>query len=124
MHFLAGENRDVVKIRGPKEDVDKCYKHLMKIVKELNESSCMTEVPIYKQFHKFVIGKGGANIRKVSMIVWPSVLKFVCIPPKWGVQYYTFMLHKQIWNCMQHFPVFSFFVMFFLKLVKYKNQLY
>ncbi|PNF18399.1 Vigilin [Cryptotermes secundus] len=60
-----GENRDVVKIRGPKEDVDKCYKHLMKIVKELNESSYETEVPIYKQFHKFVIGKGGANIRKI-----------------------------------------------------------
>jgi ribosomal protein S3 len=25
------------------------------------------EVPIYKQFHKFVIGKGGANIRKVRI---------------------------------------------------------
>jgi len=60
-----GEKRDVVKIRGPKEDVDKCHKHLMKIVKELNESSYVIEVPIYKQFHKFVIGKGGANIRKI-----------------------------------------------------------
>lgn len=60
-----GENRDVVKIRGPKEDVDKCHKHLMKTVKELNESNYVIEVPIYKQFHKFVIGKGGANIRKI-----------------------------------------------------------
>lgn len=65
---FTGEKRDVVKIRGPKEDVDKCHKHLMKIVKELNESSYMIEVPIYKQFHKFVIGKGGANIRKVNTI--------------------------------------------------------
>lgn len=66
IHF-TGEKRDVVKIRGPKEDVDKCHKHLMKIVKELNESSYVIEVPIYKQFHKFVIGKGGANIRKVRI---------------------------------------------------------
>jgi len=60
-----GEKRDVVKIPGPKEDVDKCHKHLMKVVKKLNESSCVFEVPIYKQFHKFVIGKGGSNIRKI-----------------------------------------------------------
>lgn len=37
----------------------------MKLVKELNESSYQIEVPIYKQFHKFIIGKGGANIRKI-----------------------------------------------------------
>jgi hypothetical protein len=79
------------------------------------------EVPIYKQFHKFVIGKGGANIRKVSMIVWPSVLMFLYMSPKWGVQYYIFMLHKQIWNCIPHFPVFSIFVMFHLKLVRYEK---
>jgi len=56
-----------VKIRGPKEDVDKCHKHLMKLVKELNESNHVLEVPIFKQFHKFVIGKGGVNIRKVCI---------------------------------------------------------
>lgn len=56
-----------MKIRGPKEDVDKCHKHLMKLVKELNESNHVLEVPIFKQFHKFVIGKGGVNIRKVCI---------------------------------------------------------
>ncbi|KAF2884527.1 hypothetical protein ILUMI_21643 [Ignelater luminosus] len=60
-----GDKRDVVKIRGPKEDVDKCHKYLVKLVKELNESSYQVEVPIYKKFHKFIIGKGGANIRKI-----------------------------------------------------------
>lgn len=55
----------MVKIRGPKEDVDKCHKHLMKLVKELNESSYQVELPIFKQFHKFIIGKAGANIRKI-----------------------------------------------------------
>lgn len=39
----------------------------MKLVKELNESNHVLEVPIFKQFHKFVIGKGGVNIRKVSI---------------------------------------------------------
>ncbi|XP_015598207.1 vigilin [Cephus cinctus] len=59
------EKCDVVKIRGPKEDVDKCHQHLKKLVKKLNENSYVLEVPIFKQFHKFVIGKGGANIRKI-----------------------------------------------------------
>ncbi|KAK9747025.1 KH domain [Popillia japonica] len=60
-----GDKRDVVKIRGPKEDVDKCHKYLQKLVKELNESSYQIEVPIFKQFHKFIIGKGGVKIRKI-----------------------------------------------------------
>lgn len=59
------EKSDVVKVRGPKEDVDQCHKHLMKVVKELLESSFVLEVPIFKQFHKFIIGKGGANIKKI-----------------------------------------------------------
>lgn len=63
--ILSGDKRDIVKIRGPKEDVDRCHKYLMKLVKELNESSHVVEVPIFKQFHKFIIGKGGANIRKI-----------------------------------------------------------
>lgn len=59
------ENTDIVKLRGPKEDVDKCHKDLMKLVKEIQEASYIVEVPIFKQFHKFVIGKGGANIKKI-----------------------------------------------------------
>lgn len=66
MNIFVEEKGDIVKIRGPKDDVDKCHKHLMKLVKDLNENSYLLEVPIFKQFHKFVIGKGGANIRKVS----------------------------------------------------------
>lgn len=59
------ENTDIVKLRGPKEDVDRCHKDLMKLVKEIQESSFIIEVPIFKQVHKFVIGKGGANIKKI-----------------------------------------------------------
>ncbi|XP_046390775.1 vigilin [Ischnura elegans] len=60
-----GDKRDVVTIRGPREDVDKCSQHLMKLVKELSENSYSQDVPIYKQFHKFIIGKRGANIQKI-----------------------------------------------------------
>ncbi|XP_067631497.1 vigilin isoform X2 [Eurosta solidaginis] len=59
------ENSDIVKLRGPKEDVDKFHKDLLKLVKEIQESSHIIEVPIFKQFHKFIIGRGGANIKKI-----------------------------------------------------------
>lgn len=59
------EKSDIVKLRGPKEDVDKCHKQLTKMVKEIQESSYVMEVPIFKQFHKFIIGKGGVNIKKI-----------------------------------------------------------
>ncbi|KAG8224048.1 hypothetical protein J437_LFUL001125 [Ladona fulva] len=61
----VGDKRDVVTIRGPREDVDKCSQYLLKLVKELSENSFKIEVPIYKQFHKFIIGKRGANIQKI-----------------------------------------------------------
>lgn len=59
------EKNDVVKLRGPKEDVDKCHKELLKNVKSLQEQSFVMEVPIFKRFHKFIIGKAGANIKKI-----------------------------------------------------------
>ncbi|XP_055529153.1 vigilin isoform X1 [Wyeomyia smithii] len=59
------DKSDIVKIRGPRDDVDKCHKYLTKYVKELQKSSFVMEVPIFKQFHKYIIGKGGANIKKI-----------------------------------------------------------
>lgn len=60
-----GSKSDIVKLRGPKEDVDKCAKYFSKVTKDLLECGHQTKVPIFKQFHKFVIGKGGANIRRI-----------------------------------------------------------
>ncbi|KAH1009812.1 vigilin [Dendroctonus ponderosae] len=60
-----GERNDIVKVRGPKEDVDKCVRLLEVKVKELKESSFQVQVPIFKQFHKFIIGKGGSTIKKI-----------------------------------------------------------
>jgi polyribonucleotide nucleotidyltransferase len=59
------EKSDRVTIKGSKKDVDQCYKHLSQLNKELLSNNYRVEVPIYKQFHKYIIGKGGANIKKI-----------------------------------------------------------
>lgn len=60
-----GQKRNPIKLRGPQDDVDKCERHLHKLIKEITESSYVQEIPIFKQFHKFIIGKGGVNLRKI-----------------------------------------------------------
>jgi len=60
-----GSKSDIVKLRGPKQDVDKCAKLLDSMYKELLESNYQVKVPIFKQFHKFIIGKGGATIKNI-----------------------------------------------------------
>ena len=61
----ANRRNDTVKVRGPKEDVDACCKYLLKLVKDLMESNFQIKLPVYKQFMKFIIGKGGVNINKI-----------------------------------------------------------
>lgn len=63
--FFAADNSEIVKIKGQKEDVNKCREHISKLVKDLDENSFTEMVPIYKQFHRFIIGRAGANIKKV-----------------------------------------------------------
>jgi len=55
----------LVKIRGLNDDVNKAFKSLAKLAKELDETNYVLEIPVFKQFHKLVVGKGGANIKKV-----------------------------------------------------------
>ncbi|XP_060796335.1 LOW QUALITY PROTEIN: vigilin [Neoarius graeffei] len=59
------QKSDIVQLRGPKNEVEKCAKFLQKLLLELVESSYSVSVPIFKQFHKNIIGKGGANIKKI-----------------------------------------------------------
>ncbi|XP_054160891.1 vigilin-like [Oppia nitens] len=59
------DRSDRVTIRGNRKDVDLCYKHLSQLNKELLSNNHRVEVPIFKQFHKFIIGKEGANIKKI-----------------------------------------------------------
>nr|BAN20317.1 high density lipoprotein binding protein [Riptortus pedestris] len=58
------QKSDIVKLRGVKEEVDKCHKYLLKKVKEIIENSYSIEVPAYG-CHKYIIGKGGCNIKKL-----------------------------------------------------------
>lgn len=60
-----GLKSEKVTIRGPKPDVDACYKYLQKMHEDMKINNYSVEVPIYKQHHKFIIGKGGVNIKKV-----------------------------------------------------------
>merc|ERR1711970_781972 len=60
-----GVKSDIVKLRGPKDDVDKCARQLTKIYRDLLESNFQVKLPIFKQFHKNIIGKGGVNIKKI-----------------------------------------------------------
>jgi len=65
-NFILVEARsNLVKIRGLNDDVNKAFKSLAKLAKELDEANYVLEIPVFKQFHKLVVGKGGANIKKV-----------------------------------------------------------
>ncbi|XP_060078333.1 vigilin-like [Ylistrum balloti] len=60
-----GKKSDIVTLRGPKNDVDKCFKHLSQLQQDMVASNYQAHVHIFKDFHKNVIGKGGATIRKI-----------------------------------------------------------
>jgi hypothetical protein len=62
-----GRKSDVVQLRGPKDAVDACYKHVTKQVKTWQDESYEQKVPIFKDFHRVIIGKGGATIKKVHL---------------------------------------------------------
>ena len=61
----AATKSDVVSIRGPKEEVDKVYAKLKKQNAELIASNYEIDVPIFKKFHRNIIGRGGVTIKKV-----------------------------------------------------------
>uniref|UniRef100_A0A665W5G2 Vigilin n=1 Tax=Echeneis naucrates TaxID=173247 RepID=A0A665W5G2_ECHNA len=58
------QKSDIVQLRGPRTEVEKCSKFMQKIVAEMVENSYSVSVPIFKQFHRNIIGKGGSNIKK------------------------------------------------------------
>ncbi|KAM6949641.1 vigilin [Aplochiton taeniatus] len=59
------QKSDIVQLRGPKNEVEKCAKFLQRLIADLIENSFSVSVPIFKQFHKNIIGKGGTNIKKI-----------------------------------------------------------
>lgn len=61
----AKEKSDIVTVRGNKNDVERCCKYLQQFIKEIEESNYKEELHIFKNFHKMIIGKHGASIRKI-----------------------------------------------------------
>ncbi|KAK3718445.1 hypothetical protein QZH41_014445 [Actinostola sp. cb2023] len=61
----SSQKSDVVSLRGPREDVDKVFAYLKKLNAELIAANYSLEVPIFKQFHKNIIGRGGTTIKKI-----------------------------------------------------------
>lgn len=61
----ANKKSDVINIRGDKTEVDEVHKTLTKQVKDIQEKNYQEYVPIFKECHKHIIGKGGATIRKI-----------------------------------------------------------
>ncbi|XP_056177757.1 LOW QUALITY PROTEIN: vigilin-like, partial [Falco biarmicus] len=55
---------DIVQLRGPKNEVEKCTEYMQKMVADLVENSFSISVPICKQFHKNITAKGGAKMKK------------------------------------------------------------
>ncbi|XP_063965109.1 vigilin-like [Lytechinus pictus] len=61
-----GKQSDVVTLRGPKQEVDLCHRFLKELTKELVENNFQVSLPIFKKFHKNVIGKGGSTINTIK----------------------------------------------------------
>jgi len=61
-----GDGSDIITIRGTKEDVAKAEEKLTKLGEERLENSFSAEVVAKPEHHRFLIGKGGANIRSVQ----------------------------------------------------------
>lgn len=59
------KNSEIIQIRGDRKDVDAVAVLLTKEVKDLRESNYQEQVPIFKDCHKHIIGKGGERIKKI-----------------------------------------------------------
>lgn len=64
-------------IRGPAEEVEKAKKQLLSLAEEKQTKSHTAELRAKPEYHKFLIGKGGGNIRKVrdstgARIIFPT----------------------------------------------------
>lgn len=68
---------DKVTIRGPKEDVERAKQQLLELSNEKQLSSFTAEVQANPKYHRFLIGKKGASIKKIrdstgARIIFPS----------------------------------------------------
>uniref|UniRef100_A0A8C7WRL4 Vigilin n=1 Tax=Oryzias sinensis TaxID=183150 RepID=A0A8C7WRL4_9TELE len=78
IHFPSeGSGSDKVTIRGPVGEVEKAKKQLLQLAEEKQVNNFTAELQAKPEYHKFLIGRGGANIRRVrdrtgARIIFPS----------------------------------------------------
>ncbi|XP_013786055.2 vigilin-like [Limulus polyphemus] len=61
-----GIKSDKVTIRGPKEDVENCYRYLAQLKRDLLINNHRIELSVYRQFLKYIISQGRTGIRKIQ----------------------------------------------------------
>lgn len=61
----VNKKSDIILLRGPKNEVDRCYTYLQKLTQELIATNCTTEVKIGRQFYREVVGRNNCNIQKI-----------------------------------------------------------
>jgi polyribonucleotide nucleotidyltransferase len=57
---------EIVVVRGDKKDVDGAEKHIRKLLKQFEEDGFQLEFPVFKEFHRQIIGRSGSNIKQIS----------------------------------------------------------
>jgi hypothetical protein len=62
----SGETSDIIVLRGDKKNVEAAEKFLKTEVKRLAESNFTLEVPLFSQFVKHIIGRGGATLNLIK----------------------------------------------------------
>merc|ERR1711879_547561 len=81
-----GSKSDIVKLRGPKDDVEKCSRTLNKMYKDLLENNYQAKVPIFKQFHKSSLekvvkpSKEFVRIQVLELIFLKVVMSLMLLP--------------------------------------------
>lgn len=66
IHFpTEGSGSDQVVIRGRKDDVARAKKELLDLAQSRELSSFTVDVKCKPEFHRFLIGRNGATVRKV-----------------------------------------------------------
>ena len=66
-----------ITLKGPREEIEKAKKELVKLAAEKNEMSYSEEVPAKLEYHRFLVGKNGNNVNTLRdqynvRILFPS----------------------------------------------------
>jgi polyribonucleotide nucleotidyltransferase len=58
-------NEDKIKMHGPANELAKAKEVIMEVIKEVKSKIRIDEMKVNPKFHRFIIGKNGANIRHI-----------------------------------------------------------